>query len=171
MSTKSHAAKRVNGAEDKPPDAKSLEGNPLSVQRAGEHHVDVQPKHPLKEQVVAGLIKQLMKERWGRTDLEMAVAAKMSLSGLNVLKTSGAKKPTANLRKVCKLLNVDPIKLCEGQIVEAAKEFDVDVFRTKHHAASEGRDDLHGLLDMLIGTSEEVTIERVLRALVEYRVR
>jgi DNA-binding Xre family transcriptional regulator len=114
--------------------------------------VSPQPKNGGSPRV-AELVRELIRKRWQGTDKELAEAAKVSQSGLTILKTQGAAFATTNLRKVCRVLRVDAFKLVEGKVVDAVSAPD--------------RRDLHAMLDTLLGTADEPTVERVLRALVE----
>jgi DNA-binding Xre family transcriptional regulator len=101
------------------------------------------------------LITKAIEEKWVGLDYELAIAARISTSGLTALKAKGATEPTKNLRKLCRVLGVDVRKLLQGHLVY------VKTLTTPR------RPDLHDMLNRLIGTPDEQTVERLLRGLVE----
>lgn len=104
---------------------------------------------------VADLVTQAVEERWDGLDHELAATARISPSGLTQLKTKGAVSLTVNLRKLARQLGFDAKKILAGQLVWVAKP------------TTERRPDLHAMLNRLIGTPDEGTVERLLRGLVD----
>ena len=105
----------------------------------------------------ASLIRQLIAARWQGTDKELYEAAGVSSASLGNLKKHGAESVTPSLKKICRVLRLDPYKLIQGKVVDAIEK------PVAH------RSYLHDLVDRITGTSDEATAERVLRALIEAR--
>lgn len=100
-------------------------------------------------------VSAMISERWVGTDRELAEVADISVSGLADMKANGAKIKNTNFRKLCKQLGADVRAAAKGKRVYVA---DVSANR---------RQDLHDLLNRLIGTPNENVVERVMQGLVK----
>lgn len=101
----------------------------------------------------AAKLTEAIANRWHKTDRELYEAADISSTSLTNLKTIGVETVTPSLKKICRELRISPEQLvANGEIVNAT-------------TPPTERPDLHDMLNALIGTNDEETVERLLRAL------
>lgn len=100
-------------------------------------------------------VSAIIAERWFGTDKDLAAKCRISVSKLSQLKNEGATPKTRTFRLLCQTLGVDAQKAFQGR-----KVYIGDVTENR-------RPDLHALLNRLIGTADETTVERVMRGLLK----
>lgn len=112
-----------------------------------------------EQQAVAGrtskLLQSLIKKRWRGKNKGLADKAGIDASKLSVLKTKGTHKSIPSFVDLCMTLGVDPDNLLLGKVVNVEPP-------TR-------RNDLHAMLERVIGTPDEPAVEQVLRAFVKSR--
>lgn len=71
---------------------------------------------------VASAITKAIEDLWPGSDVDLAIRADVSQSGLSLLKSRGADKITSNLKKVCAALGIDKKAALRGHIVKLSPE-------------------------------------------------
>jgi hypothetical protein len=106
-------------------------------------------------EVSGEFIADAISARWIGTDKSLAEAAGIAISTLADMKVNGTKAKNSAFRKLCVPLGIDLRSAARGKLVAAG-----DASGTK-------RQDLHDLLNRIIGTENEDALERVMRGLVK----
>ena len=137
--------------------AKYLDGtaNAKTPDELGESRMSTKTHSSNGMATTAALITKAIEERWVGTDKSLAEAAGVSVSSLADMKANGTRPKNTNFRKICAALKIDLRAAARGKIVPLGE---VSMAR---------RQDLHSLLDRIVGTDDEPTIERVMRGLLK----
>ncbi len=105
--------------------------------------------------VSAAFVCEAIASRWVGTDKSLAEAACIAVSTLADMKASGTKANRSAFKRFCKALKIDLRNAARGRIVPIAE------------APAGKRQDLHELLNLIIGTKDEAVLERVMQGLVQ----